>query len=268
MMRLSPDDIIEMAHWDYFWIPEDVKVTDRPELLFLSCPRDVPILNTVCRTRAEPRELPDLVDEVIRAHSDVRSRWLVREIPGAVPLKKVLASAGYAPALEAFACAIDVTEYVPRPTESIVVRRVLDMPSLLDCVAVSSRAFQSDRAFTDEELAVDLKACTVPDSRVRRFVAYDGTNNEPLASGGMTLFPALDFGLLWAGGTIAEARGRGAYSAVLRARILEARELGFQFVGLYALTTTSAPIVLRQGFRSYGAMSYWERTPRGQTLDS
>jgi len=38
--------------------------------------------------------------------------------------------------------------------------------------------------------------------------------------------------------------------------------LGFAYVGLYAVTDTSAPIVLRQGFKRYGAMTYWERAAR------
>jgi hypothetical protein len=46
---------------------------------------------------------------------------------------------------------------------------------------------------------------------------------------------------------------------VLEARVRKARELGLSHVGLYAVTDTSAPIVLRQGFRRYGAMTYWER---------
>jgi len=134
------------------------------------------------------------------------------------------------------------------------------MQSLRDCTGVIGRAFPGGRAFTQMELEHDLRNCTGPNARVQRFVAYDDKSGRPLSSGGMTLYPALGFGLLWAGGTIPEARGRGAYAAILGARIKRARELGFDYVGLYAMVNTSAPIVLRHGFRAYGSMTYWERS--------
>jgi hypothetical protein len=260
-MSPDPDDILEMTQWDCFWVPDDVTVVDRPELLFYSCERDVPVLNTVTRTRAEPARLPALVDEVSRAHCKVRSRWLVRGIPGSAPLERALAAARYAPRVQTVAAATGVTEYSRRIADGIAVRRVLDMPSLRDCVAIADQAFPGTRVFMEEELERDLAKCAGAESRVQRFVAYDSRSNKPLSSGGLTMFPDLSFGLLWGGGTIPEARGRGAYTGVLRARIDAAREHGLTRVGLYAVTTTSAPIVLRQGFRTYGAMAYWERLP-------
>ncbi len=261
MRNPNPDDILERTQWDYFWVPGDVHVTDRPELLFYSCPRDVPMLNTVTRTRAEPGRLPGLIQEVSRAHRSVRSRWLVRELPASAPLERALAAAGYAPSVRTFATAVGVEEYVPRATRAVTVHRVADMATLRDCVSVIVKAFPDRLTFTEEELELDLEQCAGADSRVARYVAYDSGTGEPLSSGGLTLFPPLAFGLLWAGGTIPEARGRGAYSAVLAARITRARERGCRYAGLYAVTDTSAPIVLRQGFKKYGAMTYWERPP-------
>jgi hypothetical protein len=258
-MNVDPGDILERTQWDYFWVPGDVEVTDRPELLYYSCPRNVPILNAVLRTRANPRDLPALIEEVGRAHRGRRSRWFVRDLLASTPLKEALTAAGYAPAVPTFASAIDVGQYAPRASENIVVRRVSDMTDLRDCVSVIDRAFPGGRAFTGEELERDLRHCTEEGTRVRRFVAYDATSSRPLSSGGLTLFPALGFGLLWAGGTVPEARGRGAYSAVVAARIRAAREAGLSYVGLYAVADTSAPIVARQGFQRYGGMTYWER---------
>jgi hypothetical protein len=258
-MDVDPGDILERTHWDYFWVPDDVEVTDRPELLYYSCPRNVPVLNSVLRTRANPRDLPGLIEEVVRAHSGRRSRWFVRELPATEPLQEALASSGYAPSVRTFASAIDTGQYTPRAPEKIVVRQVSDMPRLRDCVSVMDRAFPGGRAFTEEELELDLRRCTGEGTRVRRFVACDAATDQPLSSGGLTLFPSLRFGLLWAGGTIPEARGRGAYSAVVAARVRAAREAGLSQVGLYAVTDTSAPIVARQGFKRYGGMTYWER---------
>jgi hypothetical protein len=261
-MSLDPDNILEMTQWDYFWVPDDVTVVDRPELLFYSCARDVPVLNTVTRTRGDAERLPALVDEVTQAHGGVRSRWLVRNLPGAAPLERTLAGAHYVPSVHTVAAAIDVSEHAGRTAGDILVRRVHDMPSLRDCVAVADRAFPGTRSFTEEELERDLGICAAAESRVQRYVAYDSGSGQPLSSGGLTLFPKLKFGLLWGGGTIPEARGRGAYTGVLKARVDAAREHGLTHVGLYAVTTTSAPIILRQGFKTYGTMTYWERPAR------
>lgn len=258
---MRPDEILEKTQWDYFWVPDDVRVTDRPELLYYSCTRDVPTLNAVTRTRAEPERLPGLIEEVSQSHQKVRSRWLVRHLPEWEPLQKALGASGYSPHVHTFAVALDVREYQPRSSRDILVREVRDMPTLRDCVAVGERAFPGTRATTEEELQRDLENITAG-TRVHRFVAYDRATSQPLSSAGMTLFPALRFGFLWAGGTVPEARGRGAYSAVVKARVDRAREIGLEYVGLYAVTDTSAPIVLRQGFKRYGEMTYWERPAR------
>ena len=55
------------------------------------------------------------------------------------------------------------------------------------------------------------------------------------------------------------ARGRGAYRALLQARVLEARRLGLGAVGLYARVATSWPIVSRLGFETLGTMVNWDR---------
>ena len=36
----TPDEIIERSFGDYFWLPEDVTVIDRPEIIDYSNPRD------------------------------------------------------------------------------------------------------------------------------------------------------------------------------------------------------------------------------------
>ena len=103
---------------------------------------------------------------------------------------------------------------------------------------------------------IELGQCIRADARVQRFVAYDG--DEPVSSGGVNIYPELGFGLLWAGGTVPAARGRGAYSAILAARIACAAARGLRFIGLYARVGTSSPVVAAQGFDSVGRMTYWE----------
>ncbi len=261
-MDPGPDAILERTQWDFFWLPEDAEVCDRPEILYARCARDVPYLNTVARTRAPAERLPELVREVDAAHAGVLSRWLVPGTYDTAPLEAALDAAGYLPAHEHFAYATDVETFRPRGLPGILVRPVDGLERLRDCTSVVDRAFGGPLDRTESELRDDLARCTEPEARVFRCVAYDETTGDPLASGGMNLYPELGFGFLWAGGTVPEARGRGAYSAVVAARVARAHELGFRMVGLYARVGTSAPIVARQGFAQYGRMVYWDRPLR------
>lgn len=262
-MDPTPDEILERTQWDFFWLPEDAEVCDRPEILYARCERDVPYLNAVTRTRAPAARLPALVREVDAAHAGVLSRWQVPSTFDTAPLEAALEAGGYAPAFENIAHVAEVDTYRPRASTRILTRPVDSLDRLRDCTSVSERAFGRSLEHTESELRDDLARCTEPGARVHRCVAYDESTGQPLASGGMSLFPELGFGLLWAGGTVPEARGRGAYSAVVAARVARARELGFRMVGLYARVGSSAPIVARQGFSRCGRMVCWERpSPR------
>jgi hypothetical protein len=259
---MNLDDVLEQTQWDLFWLPGGVAMVDRPEILYTACPRDDINLNAVLRVRADAARIPALVAEVDEAHRAVRSRWMLAggsrhpELPGA------LARAGYSIAHEHFAYAVEVSSYVPRASPSVSVRAVATLDDLYACQEVMSRAF--DRPVHRDPVAdeAELAVCTGSDARVRRFVVRDAQTGAPLASGGLTVFSAQRFGLLRAGGTVPEARRRGAYAAVLAARVEAARALGLTHVGLYARVGTSAPIVEAHGFQRAGPMTYWERAPK------
>ena len=74
---------------------------------------------------------------------------------------------------------------------------------------------------------------------------------------GINIYPDLRFGFLWGGGTVPEARGRGAYSAVVARRMDHAKQIGLDLAGVYARIDTSSPIVARQGLERFGSMTYW-----------
>ncbi len=257
----TPDDLLEQSQWDTFWIPADVVVVDRPELCYLRCDRDIPMLNTVTRTRCEPTALPRLVQEVTAAHQGVRSRWLVRDMPLRPALEQALGAAGYGPDFPTRGYTVAVDGYQAPAQANWVVRRVASQGELEDSIRVVEQAFESPAHSTTEERRGYLAECRHADGRVHRFVAYDPQSGAPLSTGGMTHYPALRFCLLWAGSTIVGARGRGCYGAVLAARIAKAQALGAVRVGLYAHVETSAPIVHRLGFEPHGLMTFWDRHP-------
>jgi hypothetical protein len=257
------DEILERTQWDTFWLPPDAAVVDRPELMYLSTPRDTATLNSVLRVRAGAERLPALVGEVSAAHAGRPSRWALTPQWPRDALEPLLADAGYAVEHEHYGYALEVSGYRPGGRAGVCARPAADRQGLLDWLRVSGLAFGSSLYATASEAELDsyLDACTRPGARVHRVVAYDEATGEPLSAGGLTAFPELRFGFLWAGGTAPEARGRGAYSAVLAGRIAWAAAQGLTHVGLYARVDTSAPIVHRQGFTRYGRMSFWGRLP-------
>jgi hypothetical protein len=252
---LTPAELLERSQWDTFWVTPDVTVVDRPDLLLLSVPRPVPLLNTVLRTRAEPRRLPALIAEAEVHYRGRRARWLVADTRDRRPLEAALTRAGWAPADRHEVRTLAVADWTRSPRARV--HAIDTMARVHDACDVASEAFGRPNGWTDEELARDLRQCT-EGTRVHRFVAYQD-DGRPIASGGLTAFPELGFGLLWAGCTVPDARGRGAYTDVLAARIERARALGLTTVGLYARVETSAPIVARMGFGHHGEMVNWER---------
>jgi len=258
---LTPDDLLERTQWDTFWIPDDVTVVDRPELRYLRCERDIPMLNTVVRTRGAAADLPGKVAEVAAAHQGVRSRWLVRDLDLRPALEKALAAAGYRPSFPTRAYTIGVDAHQAPAKAACTVWRVARLRELEDAIRVSEQAFEAPSHTTAAERRAYLTACRHESGRVHRFVAYDDQTGLPLSTGGMTHYPELCFCLLWAGSTVVEARGRGAYRAVLAARIDKARALRATRVGLYAHVETSAPIVARLGFERHGPMTFWDLPP-------
>lgn len=259
---ISMDETIERTMSDFFWVPDDVRIEKREEISYLWSDRDSWLFNQVTRTRAEAGRIEELVAEVREKHAGRPSRWTVPCTIEREPLEDALEAAGYTAAIEHFAYAIDVEDYEARDQAGLVVRAVDSRETLLDCIAVANRSFDISREFTESDVVDQLLQCTRDDPRVHRFVAYDAATDTPISSGGMTLFPDLAFGFLWAGATVPEARGRGAYSAVLAARVERARACGLTHVGLYAMIETSAPIVDAQGFVRHGAMTFWDRPPR------
>ncbi len=91
------DRLLEKSQWDLFWLPGDVRIVDRPELLFVACDRPYNYLNMVFRSLASDQELPLLIEEVSRAHRTVTSSWKVSVANRSTALEQALTAGGYEP---------------------------------------------------------------------------------------------------------------------------------------------------------------------------
>jgi GNAT superfamily N-acetyltransferase len=182
------------------------------------------------------------------------------------PLRRQLAAAGYGLEHPHHVYVLDTRSARPRANGGFFsVDAVDSLPRLLEWYRVADAAFGEPRARTDDELAFDLALCRGGGptdralvARVYRVVARD-REDAAIACAAMTLFPTLRFALFWGAATLAHARGQGAYTQLVNARLSRARALGIEVVGLYARNETSAPIVARQGFVKHGPMDMWWR---------
>ncbi|MFT5457966.1 MAG: GNAT superfamily N-acetyltransferase [Myxococcota bacterium] len=252
---MHPDAILERTQWDTFWLPSDATQVDRPALGYTHCPRDQTYLNQVYRTRLSPDAVEAAIAEVVAAHAGRVSRWSL--VPDSAPadLARHLEAAGYRRYGEHRGAVLPVDDWQTVHTGHTV-RSVRTRAELEDLYAATGAAFGRDAHPGDAAAEAEVLECR-DGSRVQRFVVYEG--DRPVCGGGLNLYPELRFGFLWAGGTVPDARGRGAYRALLQARVQAARHTGLTAVGLYARTTTSLPIVQRLGFNTHGFMHSWDR---------
>jgi N-acetylglutamate synthase-like GNAT family acetyltransferase len=248
---VDPDLALERAQRDLFWIPPDARGVVRPELTYVSCPRPVPYLNQVTGTDAPDAALGALVDEVVAAHRGRPSKWLVYDRIATPALHGQLSAADYEPEARyvGYTHAADDLRSADFDVIDVSTPR-----ALRHAQAVADEAFAIHSLLTDDEIAGQLSAARR--RRCRRFVAYDG-EGTPIATGGLNVYTDLGLGLLWGGAVVSNARGRGAYRAVLAARMSCARQLGLTRVGLFARQDSSAPIVARLGFSAHAPMVYW-----------
>jgi GNAT superfamily N-acetyltransferase len=119
------------------------------------------------------------------------------------------------------------------------VRRVLD-PNELDAIRIIKE--EPDNADRTERLAWEMRH--TPEQLSVYVADVDGA---AAACGWVRFPPNTAFASLWGGSTLPALRGRGLYTALVRARVREARERGYQYVTVDA-GHMSRPILERRGF--------------------
>ena len=203
--------------------------------------------NTVQRQRFPLEQVDDVLAEVraeLRARGRTRTQW---EVGSSAPpgLVEALLERGLVPDKDPYAVALVLTEEPPAIAPAFTARRVDTFEEFEAAVQVQWEAF----AATPEE--IDEARRLLPERfrdsvNLRHAVWLDG---EIVCTG--TAAPTEHGLLLYGGATLARARGRGAYRALIRARWDDAVALGTP-----ALITQggsmSRPILERLGFERIG----------------
>ena len=202
----------------------------------------------VCRLRLDPDEVPETIHEVreqVAQHDHRQAIWRIGSSATPVDLVDRLVAHGFVPSevpsLEPHLTSMVLAEEPPS-VDGVEVRRVASPEELALASSISATTLGEEheeedweREFTAEQLG----------DRPRVYLAYiDGTAvgaARALVEDGL---PAV---MLISGGVLTEARGRGAYRALVRARWEDAVEAGQPALVVHA-GAMSRPILERLGF--------------------
>jgi len=151
-----------------------------------------------------------------------------------------LAAAGFEPGEPETLLAADLGGSLPFVAKDVTIRRGAEA---LDAAGEVYRRVWPEQ--TGEVLARLRRTFErAPAAQDLVVVELDGA---PASAGWTTFSPGSPFACLWGGATVAEARGRGLYRAVVAARLAEARARGVELAAVDA-GPMSRPILQRFGF--------------------
>jgi hypothetical protein len=215
---------------------------------FTLCMGSASTHNTVQRQRFDADEVDDVLTEVrslLRARGRVSTQWEVGSAAQPPELVDLLLARGMVPDEDPFAVALVLTCEPPPPAAGAVVSRVETLEEYIAAKEVQIAAFHPPAARVAEERAnVAARWAATPD-----LVHVVRLENKIVCAGSCSPTP---YGLvLFGGATVPQARGRGAYRALIHARWTEAITLGTPTL-LTQAGAMSRPILQRLGFEAVG----------------
>jgi predicted N-acetyltransferase YhbS len=229
--------------------PPSRRIRDDRFLLFLG---PTPFVNFVSCVRVGDADVPGLVDEVRARVGPDRRRiiWVVGPSCAPADLAARLEAFGFVPAekppFEPVVTAMALTSPPDTGgTEAVEIRTVETYEDFLLFDRIAGASFgedERDRAAFAEAAPQRFAAFQARQDHIRLLASIDGS---PVATGAAI---AGELGLLLGGaGTLPEARGRGAYRALVRWRWDEAVRRGTPALVILA-GAMSRPILERLGF--------------------
>ena len=227
--------------------PDEERVED-PRFVIWFGPGDHPAFTVVQRLRLSTGQLDEEVAE-IRAAIAARGRractWEVAGSATPADLTDRLISIGLVPDRDPLAIGMVLTE-PPQGTEppGIVVRRAETLAEVEAAIRIAGIAFDLPADALEPELE---RAPTILADEGKRSATYLAfSEGRPVARATASFTPAAV--LLFGGATLPEARGGGAYRALVKARWDDAVARSTPFLVTHA-GALSRPILGRLGFR-------------------
>ena len=244
---MSPEHVLaEAAAW--IWYPEEARTVDTDEFLLIAYPEHFSDPTVALRWNSD-RPADDLIDDVLAAaHGLGRESVNFFELGDATrprDLEPRLRERGAELTETLAVLALDLAHGVPDldVPPDLEVRRVTDLDDLRAADRIDVEVFGGSHA---DEDALALTASRLADEP-RFVVLRDGA---PIGSGGHVV--AGETIRLWGGAVVSSARHTGAYRALLDRRLRAGVEAGCTMALVKGRVDTSAPVLLRAGFRPYG----------------
>lgn len=207
--------------------------------------RPLPGMSFVLYSELDERTADAVIDGQIAFFRDAGLifEWKVYSHDRPADLVQRLVARGFETEEQDAIMVLDVANAPPallaEPT--VDVRRLTDPSQLADVVKVLEAVWKEDYTWVYDRMGPYM---SIP-GYLSIFVAY--VDGAP-ACAGWVYYDKGSFGSLWGGSTLAEHRGKGLYTAVLAARVREARDRGVPYLTIDA-GHMSRPIVARHGFQ-------------------
>lgn len=250
---MKPIERLELANQQTWWLPSNVVIHQGTDHCFY-CHDG---MFRIVRFTPPKSKIKTRLQEILNVVGKEPVRFTYLPHRHSLHVLTALNQAGFVRTQRCEGRVIHV-DHVTRPSPpDIQVIMVHTFAQMKRIYTIRKEVFGDRQIESDENIRRYLNASIGPKARVRQFLALDKATGAPLSQAGMSLFPNLKFSFLFAGGTLEEARGRGAYTALIHTRVNYARSIGMEYVGLFAREDTSAPIVTQHGFDYCGEMEDW-----------
>jgi hypothetical protein len=242
-----PEQVLaEAAAW--IWYPEEARTVDTDEFLLIAYPQHFSDPTVALRWNSD-RPADELIDDVLdAAHGLGRESVNFFELSTSTrppDLEPRLKERGAELTETLAVLALDLSDGVPAldVPPGLEVRRVSDLDDLRATDRIDVEVFGGSHA--DEEALARTASRLADDHRF--VVLRDGI---PVGAAGHVVTGGTI--RLWGGAVVPSARHTGAYRALLDRRLREGVQAGCTMALVKGRVDTSAPVLLRAGFRSYG----------------
>jgi GNAT superfamily N-acetyltransferase len=254
---VSPEHVLaEASSW--VWYPPEARLVDNEEFLLIAYPEHFSDPTVALRWNSD-RPADPLIDDVLDAAHELGRESVnffdLSEATRPPELEERLRERGAERTETLAVLALDLTRGVPDldVPHDLVVKPVRELEELRATDLIGVAAFGGSPA-DDEALA---RSFTRLDDEHRFLALREGT---PVGTAGFAV--AGQTMRLWGGAVLPGARHTGAYRALLEHRLRVGAEAGCTMAMVKGRVETSAPVLLKAGFRQYGEVRAY-RLARG-----
>jgi GNAT superfamily N-acetyltransferase len=246
-----PADVVAAACKAWVWVPENATTVETDEYLLVRMPEWFSIPLELLRFDPErPAEVvvDEMLGEARKLDLPFVNCWV--KLHNDASLDGVFVERGGVADETLDVLALDLSDELPDlgPTGHLELRWALDADTMRDNLRVAADVFGDSMPPDDEVLAEVERAHRDAKTGSGSVVAY--LDGAPVGSGGMSLVDGV--ARLWGGAVREEARGKGAYRALLEARLRRGVSRGARMALVTGRVQTSGPILRRAGFVRYG----------------